>query len=152
MRLERSGRNFEHSLNAQSTQSDVAFICLSVLFMFPMAWMCSVCEAGEPADVSYASVLVFGSQDMQRVQKHQREVCSSSPVANATSYCMHCRCVTATFDAGLSTTANLILTHKRRLEFTQHKSFQESLPGKLHFRKLLRKTSRKHGCSIKSSL
>lgn len=149
MRLERSGRNFEHSLNAQSTQSDVAFICLSVLFMFPMAWVCSVCEAGEPADVSYASVLVFGSQDMQRVQKHQREVCSSSPVANATSYCMHCRCVTATFDAGLSTTANLILTHKRRLEYTHQKLFQDSLPAKLLFRKLLRKTSRKHGCSMK---
>jgi 3'-phosphoadenosine 5'-phosphosulfate sulfotransferase len=117
-----------------------------------MAWSCSVCEAGEPAEVSYASVLVFGTQDMQQVQEHEREVCSASPVANATSYCVRCRRVTATFDAQLSTAANLILTHKRRLEYTQHKLFQESLPGKVHFRKLLRKTSRKHGCSIKPRL
>ena len=115
-----------------------------------MAWLCSVCEAGEPADVSYASVLVFGTQDMKHVQTQQHEVCSMSPVANATSFCLHCRRVTATFDAELSTTENLIWTHKRRLEYTQHTLFQDSLPGKLHFRKLLRKTSRKHGCSIKS--
>lgn len=115
-----------------------------------MASTCSVCDAGEPAEVSYASVLVFGTQDMQQVQEQQREVCSSSPVANATSYCVHCRRVTATFRAELSTTANLILTHKLRLEYTQHKFFQDSLPGKRQFRKLLRKTSRKHGCAIKS--
>ena len=117
-----------------------------------MPWVCSVCEAGEPAEVSYVSVLVFGAQDMQQVQEHQREVCSGSPVANATSYCLHCRRVTATFDARLSTNENLILTHKRCLEYTQQKFFQDSLPGKLQFRKLLRKTSRKHGCSIKPRL
>jgi len=114
-----------------------------------MAWLCAVCEAGEPAQVSYASVLVFGKQDVQEAQEHQREACSGSPVANATSYCLHCRRVTATFRAELSTTANLILTHKLRLEYTQQKLFQDSLPEKRHFRKLLRKTSRKHGCPMK---
>ena len=117
-----------------------------------MAWSCSVCEAGEPAEVSYASVLVFGTQDMQQVQEHEREVCSASPVANATSYCVRCRRVTATFDAQLSTTENLVRSHKLRLEYAQHRVFQDSMPGKLHFRKLLRKTSRKHGCSIKPRL
>ena len=117
-----------------------------------MAWVCSVCQAGEPAEASYASVLVFGTQDMQQVQEHERAVCSESPVANATSYCVHCRRVTATFDAQLSTTANLISTHKQRLEYSQHKIFQDSLPEKRQFRKLLRKTSRKHGCSIKPRL
>jgi hypothetical protein len=134
-------------------QNDVVFLLCNICkYLCSMAWSCSVCEAGEPAEVSYASVLVFGTQDMQQVQEHEREVCSASPVANATSYCVRCRRVTATFDAQLSTAANLILTHKRRLEYTQHKLFQESLPGKVHFRKLLRKTSRKHGCSIKPRL
>jgi 3'-phosphoadenosine 5'-phosphosulfate sulfotransferase len=117
-----------------------------------MVWVCSVCQAGQPAEASYASVLVFGTQDMQKVQEHEREVCSESPVANTTSYCVHCRRVTATFDAQLSTTANLILTHKLRLEYTRHKELQDSLPGKRQFRKLLRKTSRKHGGSIKPRL
>jgi hypothetical protein len=81
------------------------------------AWVCSVCQASEPPEASYASVLVFGTQDMQQVQIDEREVCSGSPVGNATSYCLHCRRVTATFDAQLSTTANLILTHKLRLEY-----------------------------------
>jgi len=117
-----------------------------------MACVCSVCQAGEPAEASYASVLVFGTQDMQQVQEREREVCSESPVANATSYCVHCRRVTATFDAQLSTTANLILTHKMRLEYKQHSLFQDSLPAKRQFRKLLRKTSRKHGCANKPRL
>ena len=114
--------------------------------------MCSVCQVGEAAEASYASVLVFGTEDMQAVQAQEREACSGSPVANATSYCLQCRLVTATFDDELCTTANLILTHKRRLEYAQHRVFQDSMPGKLHFRKLLRKTSRKHGCSIKPRL
>jgi hypothetical protein len=84
-----------------------------------MAWMCSVCKAAAPAEASYASVLVFSTQDMQHVQSQQREACSASPVANVTSYCMNCRCVTATYDAELCTTANLMLTHKRRLEYMQ---------------------------------
>jgi len=117
-----------------------------------MAWMCSVCQAGEPAAASYAGVLVFGTHDMRQVEIDEREVCSGSPVANATSYCLHCRRVTATFDAQLSTTANMMSTHKRRLEYTQHTLFQDTLPAKRQFRKLLRKTSRKHGCSIKSRL
>ena len=117
-----------------------------------MVWVCSQCQAGEAPEASYASVLVFGKRDMQQVQTHEREVCSASPVANATSYCVRCRRVTATFDAQLSTTENLILSHKRRLEYAQHRVFQDSMPGKLHFRKLLRKTSRKHGCSIKPRL
>jgi hypothetical protein len=116
------------------------------------AWICAVCQEGGPAEASYVSVLVFGTADMQKVQEHEREVCSSSPVANATSYCVHCRRVTATFNAQLSTTANLILTHKLRLEYARHQLFQESLPEKRQFRKLLRKTSRKHGCSVKSGL
>ena len=116
------------------------------------AWLCAVCQVNEPAEASYASVLVFGTQDMQKVQEHEREVCSESPVANTTSYCVHCRRVTATFDAKLSTTANLILTHRLRLEYTRHKELQDSLPGKRQFRKLLRKTSRKHGGSIKPRL
>ena len=114
--------------------------------------MCSVCQAGEPAEASYASVLVFGTEDMQAVQAQEREACSGSPVANATSYCLQCRLVTATFDDELCTTSNLILTHKRRLEYLQHKAFEDSLPGKRLFRKLLRKTSRKYGCSIKPRL
>jgi hypothetical protein len=114
--------------------------------------MCSVCQAGEPAEESYASVLVFGTPDMRQVQEHELEVCRGSPVANATSYCLQCRRVTATFDRELSTTANLISTRKRRLEYTQHKLFQDSLPEKRQFRKLLRKTSRKHGCPNKSCL
>ena len=117
-----------------------------------MACVCSVCEAGEPPQASYASVLVFGTPDMQDVQTREREVCSGSPVANTTSYCVHCRRVTATFDAQLSTTANLILTHKLRLEYTQHSVFQDSLPEKRQFRKLLRKTSRKHGGANKPRL
>ena len=140
-------------LNAQSTRNYVAF---SGFIFFKclcfMAWTCSVCQAGAPAEASYASVLVFGTQDMQQVQVQEHEVCSESPVANATSYCLQCRRVTATFDAQLSTTANLLLTHKRRLEYTQHALFQDTLPAKRQFRKLLRKTSRKHGCSIKSRL
>ena len=115
-----------------------------------MTWVCSVCQAGPPAEASYASVLVFGGQDMQQVQEHELDVCSRSPVANATSYCVHCRRVTATFDAQLSTTANLILTHKLRLEYMQHMLFQDALPAKHHFRKLLRKTSRKYRGSNKS--
>ena len=114
--------------------------------------MCSECQAGEPAEATYASVLVFGTEDMQEVQAQQREVCSGPPVANATSYCLACRRVTATFAAQLSTSANLILTHKLCLEYTQHQLFQDSLPAKRQFRKLLRKTSRKHGCSIKPRL
>ena len=117
-----------------------------------MASVCSVCQAGEPPEASYASVLVFGTPDMQKVQEREREVCSESPVANATSYCVHCRRVTATFDAQLSTTANLISTHKLRLEYTQHSLFQDSLPAKRQFRKLLRKTSRKYGCANKPRL
>ena len=116
------------------------------------AWVCSVCQAAEPAEVSYASVLVFGTQDMQQVEMHERDVCSGPPVANATSYCVHCRRVTATFTSQFSTTANLILTHKLRREYTQHTLFQDSLPAKRQFRKLLRKTSRKHGCSNKPCL
>ena len=123
-----------------------------VLLLCEMVWMCSVCEAGEPAEASYASVLVFGTQDMQQVEIDEREVCSGSPFANATSYCLHCRRVTATFTSQLSTTANLISTHKLRLEYTQHTLFQDSLPAKRQFRKLLRKTSRKHGCSNKPRL
>ena len=117
-----------------------------------MACVCSVCEAGEPPEASYASVLVFGTPDMQDVQTREREVCSGSPVANATSYCLHCRHVTATFDAKLSTTENLIATHKLRLEYMQHMLFQDALPAKHHFRKLLRKTSRKHCCAVKPRL
>jgi len=117
-----------------------------------MPWVCSQCQAGEAPEASYASVLVFGKRDMQQVQTHEREVCSASPVANATSYCVRCRRVTATFDAQLSTTENLIRSHKLRLEYAQHRVLQDSMPGKLHFRKLLRKTSRKHGGSIKTRL
>jgi hypothetical protein len=127
-------------------------LLLSHIFKCLMAWVCSVCQAGEPADASYASVLVFGTQDMLQVQEHELQACSGSPVGNATSYCVHCRRVTATFDARLSTTANLISTHKLRLEYTQHTLFQDSLPAKRQFRKLLRKTSRKHGCSNKPRL
>jgi hypothetical protein len=117
-----------------------------------MTWVCSVCQASEQPEASYASLLVFGTQDMQQVREQELEVCSGSPVANATSYCLHCRRVTATFDAQLSTTANLIVTHKLRLEYTQHKLFQDSLPGKMYFRKLLRKTSRKNCCAMKPRL
>jgi hypothetical protein len=142
-------------MNAQSKMNDVAFF-FSIFHiskrLCSMAWMCSVCQAGEPAEVSYASVLVFGTQDMQEVEVRAREECSGPPVANATSYCLPCRRVTATFTAQLSTTANLIVTHKLRLEYAQHQLFQESLPEKRQFRKLLRKTSRKHGCSMKPSL
>ena len=50
-----------------------------------MTWVCSLCQAGSPAEAIYANVLVFGTEDMQQVQVHEREVCSGSPVTNATN-------------------------------------------------------------------
>jgi hypothetical protein len=76
--------------------------------------------------------------------------CSSAPLANVSSYCVACRCVTATFDASIGTSANLVLTHTLRREYTQHNVFQASFPSKRNFRKLLRKTSRKYGGSNKA--
>jgi hypothetical protein len=115
-----------------------------------MPWVCAVCRAGPPPEVSYSSVLVFGTTDMHKIQKDELEACSSAPLANVTSYCVTCRCVTATFDASVGTSANLVLTHKSRLEYTQHNVFKGRFPSKRNFRKLLRKTSRKYGGSNKS--
>jgi hypothetical protein len=115
-----------------------------------MPWNCAVCQAGAPAQPSYSSVLVFGAVDMQNVQQEQKQTCCASPVANVTSYCVRCRGVTATFDSELSTSENLILTHKLLCEYTQQKNFQDTFPCKEKFRKLLRKNSRKHGCARKS--
>ena len=114
-----------------------------------MPWVCAVCRAGAPAEVSYSSVLVFGTTDMHLVQQAQNETCNSCAVANVTSYCIRCRCVTATHDTALGATVNLILTHKLRQEYAQHQLFRDSFPSKHTFRKLLRKTSRKHGSSRK---
>jgi hypothetical protein len=114
-----------------------------------MAWTCSVCQAGPPAQVTYSSVLVFGTQDMQKIEREEREACSSSPLANVISYCITCRFVTATFRPCMQPSENLISTKKARLEYTNHNTFQDSLPCKRMFRKLLRKTSRKHGSSNK---
>ena len=115
-----------------------------------MAWACSVCQAGPPAEVTYSSVLVFGTTDMQKIHKEEREACSSGPIANVTSYCVTCGFVTATFRPCMRTSENLISTHKSRLEYTQHNTFKDSLPCKRMFRKLLRKTSRKYGSSNKA--
>jgi hypothetical protein len=115
-----------------------------------MPWLCAVCEAGAPAQPSYSSVLVFGTADMHTVQQEHQETCGASPVANVTSYCVRCRGVTATFNSKLATSENLILVHKLLREYTQQKTFQDSFPCKEKFRKLLRKNSRKHGCSRKS--
>lgn len=114
-----------------------------------MTWVCAVCRAGTPAQVSYSSVLVFGTTDMHKVQQEQNETCNSCAVANVTSYCIRCRCVTATHDTALATNVNLISTHKLRQEYAQHQLFRDSFPCKHTFRKLLRKTSRKHGSSRK---
>jgi hypothetical protein len=113
-------------------------------------WTCAVCEPGEPAQPSYSSVLVFGSTDMDKIQQAQNATCSSSPVANVTSYCVKCRGVTATFSSELSTCENLIRIHTLHREYTQQKMFVDSFPSKDNFRKLLRKSSRKHGSSRKS--
>jgi hypothetical protein len=115
-----------------------------------MAWRCSVCQAGPPAEATYSSVLVFGTTDMHAIQKQELEACSCAPLANVTSYCVTCRCVTATFDASIGSGANLVMTHRLRLEYTQHNVFKDSFPSKRNFRKLLRKTSRKYGGSNKS--
>lgn len=114
-----------------------------------MAWACSVCQAGPPAEVTYSSVLVFGTTDMQKVEKEERAACSTAPLANVISYCVTCRFVTATFKPCMRTSENLISIQKARLEYKQHNKFQDSLPSKRMFRKLLRKTSRKHGGSNK---
>ena len=114
-----------------------------------MAWTCSVCQAGAPAKVTYSSVLVFGTTDMQKIQREEREACSYAPLANVISYCTTCRFVTATFNPRMQTSENLIFTKKSRLEYTNHNIFQDTLPCKRMFRKLLRKTSRKHGGSNK---
>lgn len=115
-----------------------------------MPWLCAVCQAGAPEQPTYSSVLVFGSADLHKVQQEQNETCSSSPVANVTSYCVKCRRVTATFNSELCMSDNLILTHKLLHEYTQHKIFQDSFPCKEKFRKLLRKNSRKHSGARKS--
>ena len=115
-----------------------------------MPWLCAVCQAGAPPQASYCSVLVFGTADMHKVQQEQNATCSSSPVANVTSYCVKCRGVTATFNSELCMSDNLILTHKLLHEYTQHKIFQDSFPCKEKFRKLLQKNSRKHGSARKS--
>ena len=115
-----------------------------------MPWTCAVCQAGAAAQPSYSSVLVFGTTDMRKVQQEQKEVCGASPVANVTSYCVRCRGVTATFNSELETSENLILIHKLLCEYAQQKTFQDSFPCKEKFRRLLRKNSRKHGCSRKS--
>ncbi len=115
-----------------------------------MPWTCVACQAGAPAQPRYAGVLVFGTTDMRKVQEEQTATCTSSPVANVTSYCVKCRRVTTTFNSELGTSENLILTDKLLREYTQQKLFQDSFPCKESFRKLLRKNSRKHGCSRKS--
>jgi len=121
------------------------------LYVFAyMTWRCSVCQLGPPAAATYSSVLVFGTADMHKIEREELEACSSAPLANVTSYCVTCRCVTATFDASVGTSANLVLTHKSRLEYTQHNVFKGRFPSKRNFRKLLRKTSRKYGGSNKS--
>jgi hypothetical protein len=115
-----------------------------------MSWTCAVCEAHAPAQPTYSSVLVFGSTDMHKVQHEQNVLCTSSPVANVTSYCVKCRGVTATFNSELSTCENLIRIHMLHREYAQQKKFVDSFPSKDKFRKLLRKSSRKHGSSRKS--
>jgi hypothetical protein len=115
-----------------------------------MPWTCAVCEACEPAQPSYSSVLVFGIKDMDKVQQEQNTSCSSSPVANVTSYCVKCRTVTATLNTELTACENLIRIHKRHEEYTQQQMFLDSFPSKDKFRKLLRKNSRKHGSARKS--
>ena len=115
-----------------------------------MAWRCSVCQAGAPAEATYSSVLVFGTADMHKIEREELHASRSAPLANITSYCVTCRCVTATFDASIGSSANLVLTHKLRLEYTQHNVFKDSFPSKRNFRKLLRKTSRKYGGSHKT--
>ena len=124
--------------------------CAVFVYSASMAWACSVCQAGPPAEVTYSSVLVFGTTDMQRIHTEEREACSSGPIANVTSYCVTCGFVTATFRPCMRTSENLISTHKSRLEYTQHNTFKDSLPCKRMFRKLLRKTSRKYGSSNKA--
>lgn len=115
-----------------------------------MAWRCSVCQSGPPAEATYSSVLVFGTTDMRVIRTEELAACSSAPLANVSSYCVACRCVTATFDASIGTSANLVLTHTLRREYTQHNVFKDSFPSKRNFRKLLRKTSRKYRGSNKS--
>ena len=109
-----------------------------------------MCQAGAPAQATYSSVLVFGTTDMHKIEREELEACSCAPLANVTSYCVTCRCVTATSNAAMAASANLVLTHKSRLEYTQHNVFQASFPSKRNFRKLLRKTSRKYGGSNKA--
>ena len=109
-----------------------------------------MCQAGPPAEATYSSVLVFGTADMRAIQKEELVVCSSAPLANVTSYCVNCAGVTATLDASIGSSANLVMTHKLRLEYTQHNVFKDSFPSKRKFSKLLRKISRKYGSSNKS--
>ena len=90
-----------------------------------MPWVCAVCRAGPPPEVSYSSVLVFGTTDMHTVLKEQTETCKSCPVANVTSYCVSCRCVTATHDTALDTSVNLTSTEKLRQEYAQHQLFRD---------------------------
>ena len=118
-----------------------------------MPWTCAVCEAGDAnpaAKASYSSVLVFGTADMHKVQQEQNATCTSSPVANVTSYCVKCRRVTATFNSELGMSENLIRTHKLLCEYTHQTIFRDTFPSKESFRKLLRKNSRKHGSARKS--
>jgi hypothetical protein len=138
----------ERSVFRAPPPDDVLCIYVLVCSAF-MAWTCSVCQAGVPAKVTYSSVLVFGTTDMQKIQREEREACSSAPLANVISYCVTCRFVTATFNPCMQTSENLILTKKSRLEYTNHNIFQDTLPCKRMFRRLLRKTSRKHGGSNK---
>ena len=90
-----------------------------------------------------------GDQLLVQVEKEERAACSTAPLANVISYCVTCRFVTATFKPCMRTSENLISIQKARLEYKQHNKFQDSLPSKRMFRKLLRKTSRKHGGSNK---
>ena len=113
-----------------------------------MPWSCCVCQVEAVPQVTYASVLVCGKQNI--VDVHDAQKSSSSALANVSSYCVHCRRVTISYNTNLDACQNIISTQQRTLEYNQHKLFAESLPCKANFRKLLRKTSRKNSCSHKS--
>ena len=98
--------------------------------------------------MTYSSVLVFGKEDIADVHDAQKRSCSA--LANVSSYCVHCRRVTSSYNSRLDTCQNIISTQQREREYMQHKLFTDSLPSKAKFRKLLRKTSRKNGCPHKS--
>ncbi len=101
-----------------------------------MPYVCPTCTPRGSDKDTYASVLVLGVGQLGTTLEEIKRVSTSNSVANISSYCIRCMCITPCLNTAVCMPENLMEWKRKYAFYTSCEAFINEWPKKKHVKRL----------------